>query len=84
MKYLSTSKLLLLFVMLSYFVGLYVGISFIDKTITNTPEYTVEALIALFTYIGAPVAVTIGFYSWKAKNENCGVSIIEIPKEAEQ
>jgi hypothetical protein len=42
----------------------------VDKIITTYPDSAIQALIALLSYIGAPAAVSIGFYSWKAKNEN--------------
>ena len=67
----STSKILLFFVMVAYFVVLFVGILFVDRTITTTPEYSMQALTALFSYAGSPAVAVIGFYSWKAKNENC-------------
>lgn len=70
MKKITVSKMLLLAVMVTYFVGLIIGIYFVYKTITDSPEHSAAALTAMFGYIGAPVAVTIGFYSWKAKHEN--------------
>lgn len=36
-----------------------------------------EAVGELFAYVGAPTAVAIGFYAWKAKAEN----VLKIPKE---
>lgn len=36
-----------------------------------------ESVGELFAYVGAPTAVAIGFYAWKAKAEN----VLKIPKE---
>jgi uncharacterized protein YneF (UPF0154 family) len=57
-------------VMFTYFVGLFIGSYVVFKILMDYPEYAVQALIAMFTYIGTPTATTIGFYCWKAKNEN--------------
>lgn len=56
------SKIVLLAVLLTYFVGFVVGIKvvFID----------VSQLGVLLAYIGTPTATAIAFYSWKAKAEN--------------
>ncbi len=56
--------------MLTYFVGLALGIYVVIKILTIYPEYSTQACVALFSYIGIPTATTIGFYTWKAKNEN--------------
>lgn len=56
------SKLVLLLVLSTYFVGVFVGIKvvFID----------VSQLGAVLAFIGTPTATTIAFYCWKAKAEN--------------
>lgn len=56
------SKLVLSGVLLTYFIGFGVGfwVVIID----------VSQLGVFLTYIGAPTATAIGFYSWKAKAEN--------------
>jgi Na+/H+ antiporter NhaD/arsenite permease-like protein len=56
------SKLILLLVMLAYFivVGVGVRLSFIDYM-----QYSTLAML-----VGAPTAVALGFYAWKAKSEN--------------
>lgn len=56
--------------MLTYFVGFFLGIYAVLAILQMYPDYAIQALIALFSYIGAPTATTIGFYAWKAKNEN--------------
>lgn len=48
--------------MLTYFIGLILGI----YIVLEDPSQ----LGTLLVYIGTPTAVTIGFYSWKAKAEN--------------
>ncbi len=62
-KRLSFSKLILTLVMISYFITLGIGIYVVVKMDTSQ-------LYALLTFVGAPVAVAIGFYYEKAKKEN--------------
>lgn len=66
---LEFSKIVLALVLLTYFVGVVVGvkISLID----------ISQLGVLLAYIGTPTAAAIGFYCWKAKAEN----IVKIKKE---
>lgn len=66
---LEFSKIVLVLVLLTYFVGVFIGvkISLID----------VSQLGALLAYIGTPTAAAIGFYCWKAKAEN----IVKIKKD---
>ncbi|MEZ3437625.1 MAG: hypothetical protein K1W18_01935 [Oscillospiraceae bacterium] len=66
---LEFSKIVLVLVLLTYFVGVFIGvkISLID----------VSQLAALLAYIGTPTAAAIGFYCWKAKAEN----IVKIKKD---
>lgn len=65
------SKLILALVITSYFVGLAFGMIVIFKVLnTGNVAYISTSLCGLFSYIGAPVAVAIGFYSNKAKAEN--------------
>lgn len=59
----SFSKLILTLVMTSYFIMLGIGIFVVVKMDTSQ-------LYALLTFVGAPVAVAIGFYYEKAKKEN--------------
>lgn len=64
------SKLITTGVMLAYFLVLLLGMYLVMIIMRDYPEYAVQALIALFSYVGAPTATTIGFYAWKAKAEN--------------
>ena len=65
------SKLILALVIFSYFVGLLFGMYVILQIIkAGDVAYIPTALGGLFTFVGAPVAVAIGFYSNKAKAEN--------------
>ncbi len=59
---LEFSKIVLVLVLLTYFVGVFIGvkISLID----------ISQLGVLLAYIGTPTAAAIGFYCWKAKAEN--------------
>ena len=56
------SKIVLLLVMATYFVGLIVGIRIV---LLDTGQ-----LSALLLYIGGPTTTAIAFYAWKAKAEN--------------
>lgn len=70
------SKLIVGAVMLTYFYGIYFGAGIVK----HNPEY----LPAFLGYIGAPVAVAIGFYAWKAKAENViklGGTIQDVPND---
>ena len=64
------SKLLLGTVMGTYFIGLFVGVYAVLRILMLHPDDAVMALSSVLGYIGAPVAVAIAFYSWKAKHEN--------------
>lgn len=65
------SKIILALVILSYFIGLGFGIVVIWKILcTGNVAYIATSLCGLFSYIAAPVATAIGFYSNKAKAEN--------------
>lgn len=65
------SKLILAFVIFSYFVGLGFGMVIIWEILgKGDVVYISTSLCGLFSYIAAPVAVAIGFYSNKAKAEN--------------
>ena len=56
--------------MLTYFIGLAFAIYAVNKILMEYPDWAIQALIALFGYIGAPISIAIGFYSWKARGEN--------------
>lgn len=56
------SKLVLWAVLLTYFGGFAVGV----RAVVIDPSQ----LGVFLTYVGAPTATVIGFYSWKAKCEN--------------
>lgn len=65
------SKLILALVIMSYFAGLSFGMYIIAEVLKRGDvAYIATSLCGLFSYIGAPVAVAIGFYSNKAKAEN--------------
>ena len=65
---LEFSKLVLLLVMLTYFVGVVVGVKVVLIDFTQ--------LGVLLAFIGTPTATAIVFYAWKAKAEN----IVKIKK----
>lgn len=70
-KKIEFSKIILALVILSYFIGLIFGMLIIWKILgTGNVTYISTSLCGLFSYIAAPVAVAIGFYSNKAKAEN--------------
>ena len=86
MKKFEFSKIILCLVMATYFIGLGFGMAVIFKIADTNPTYIATALCGLFSYIGAPVAVTIGFYSYKAKAENVEKikNASSIPTESEE
>lgn len=61
-KRIEFSKAVVALVMATYFFG----VAFGAQIIKSNPEY----LPAYLAYIGTPVGVAIGFYTWKAKAEN--------------
>lgn len=61
-KQITFTKIVVALVMITYFVGLIVGVKI---TMIDTAQ-----LGALLAYIGAPTGITIGFYCWKSKAEN--------------
>lgn len=65
------SKIILAFVVISYFIGLVFGMCVILSMIkAGSFIYIATTLCGLFTYIATPVSVALGFYSNKAKAEN--------------
>ena len=69
MKKIEFSKIIMASMIVSYFIGLFFGIHIIEKLINQGWDGT-SALATLFSYIGAPTAIAVGFYSTKAKAEN--------------
>ena len=57
------SKQVVAAVLLTYFIGVAIGAVVVLQTAP-------DQLYAYLTFIGAPTATTVGFYAWKAKNEN--------------
>lgn len=70
MKKTEFSKILMIAIMSTYFLGLVIGIYVVLRILLITPEYSVQALIAMLSYIGAPVGIAIPFYFNKSKTEN--------------
>ena len=70
------SKLILALVLLTYFIGVGVGvyIVFVD----------LHQLGVVLAFIGTPTAAAIGFYVWKAKAENIIKIKLEHPEKAER
>lgn len=56
--------------MLTYFWGVALGSYVVIRILIEQSQYAVEALVALFSYIGVPTGTAIGFYAWKARAEN--------------
>lgn len=56
------SKVVLGAVLLTYFVGVFMGV--------RASLFDISQLGILLAYIGTPTAAAIGFYCWKAKAEN--------------
>lgn len=71
-KRIEFSKAILLVVMLTYFVAVGIGVWL---SLVDPMQYSTLAML-----VGAPTAVAIGFYAWKAKAEN----VLKIRKENPQ
>jgi len=56
------SKFVLTLVLSTYFIGVYVGVRVVFQEFSQ--------LYVLLTFIGAPTAAALGFYTWKARTEN--------------
>jgi len=56
--------------MCTYFAALIFGMYVISAMVRSSSGYVGTALCGLFSFVGAPVAAAIGFYSNKAKAEN--------------
>lgn len=69
-KQFEFSKLIMVGVMLTYFIALIFIMAVIWKLIGINSTSIGTIISAFCTFVGAPVSVAIGFYSWKAKNEN--------------
>jgi len=63
------SKIILLLVLTTYFIGVYIGIKSVGIDVSQ--------LGVLLAFIGTPTATAIAFYCWKAKAEN----IIKIKRD---
>lgn len=61
-KKITFTKIVVALVMITYFVGLIVGVKI---AIIDTSQLGV-----LLAFIGTPTGITIGFYCWKSKAEN--------------
>ncbi len=69
------SKLVLALVLMTYFLGVFIGVY---ATVLD-----ISQLGVLLAYIGTPTTVAIGFYAWKAKAENVVKIKREYSKETE-
>lgn len=63
---------LMLYIVLMVYVGIAIcGVWTVIYLIRNElTDYAIQALIGLFSYIGATASIAVSFYSWKAKAEN--------------
>ena len=68
-KKIEFSKVILLLVLSTYFVGVFIGVKIVFIDVTQ--------LGVVLAFIGTPTAAAIAFYAWKAKAEN----IVKIKKE---
>ena len=64
------SKLIMVAVMATYFIGLFFAMVVILLMMIREPGVSASGLSSLLIFIAAPVSTAIGFYSYKAKNEN--------------
>jgi hypothetical protein len=69
MKKIEFSKIIMLAMIISYFIGLFFGLYILKAALDNGWDVT-SGLATLFSFIAAPTAIAMGFYSTKAKAEN--------------
>jgi hypothetical protein len=70
MKKFEFSKAVIASLIITYFIVLGLGIYVVIRILTEYPEYSVNALVALFSYVGAVNGISIPFYLNKARDEN--------------
>lgn len=63
---------LMLYIVLMVYVGVAIGgvWTAIYLIRNDFNDYAIQALIGLFSYVGATASIAVSFYSWKAKAEN--------------
>lgn len=54
----------------TFFIVLLLGIYVVIRILIGHPEYSVQALIALFSYVGVVNGISIPFYLQKSEHEN--------------
>lgn len=64
------SKLVITFLVLTYFVVLALGIFVTIKLVVSDSMSSVNALVGLFSYVGAVNSISIPFYLHKSEKEN--------------
>jgi len=66
----TVSQWMLFAVCFTYFAGVALGCFVTVHILIQFPEYAIQAFMSLLAFIGSATGIAIGFYSWKAKNEN--------------
>jgi len=69
-KKIEFSKLVIGALVSTYFIVLILGIYAVIIMMINSPECSVNALIALFSYVGTVNAISIPFYLTTKRDEN--------------
>lgn len=64
------SKIVITLLIIPYYVVLILGIYAVIKILTSYPEYSIQALCALFAYVSPVAAIGIREYLIKSKEEN--------------
>lgn len=64
------SKIVMGLLLSTYFIVLVLGIFVVVRILIDYPEYSVQALIALFSYVGVVNGISIPFYLQKSEHEN--------------
>ena len=64
------SKIIIGLLLSTYFIVLALGIFVVLNILNNYPEYSVQALVALFSYVGVVNGIAIPFYLKKSEREN--------------
>jgi len=64
------SKIVIGLLVSTYFIVLALGIYVVIRILIDSPEYSTQALIALFSYVGGVNAISIPFYLTTKRDEN--------------
>jgi len=69
-KKIEFSKALLISITFVWFISILLGFYVIIAILFPYPEYAVQALLGMFTFVATPFGIALGFFIKKAEKEN--------------